>query len=274
MRSVGLHIRLNNSLIDGARKAIELGLETMQCFFVSQTSNKIMRIDEREQKEFLALRRNHFGNLYHHGSYWINLAGIDSTGYRPFTRELTIAKRLEFTHMVLHSGAAKGGITKMDGIDALVRMLNKITKQETDIQLILENTTHGGLSVGSDITDFYHVLQKLDYPERISFCIDTAHAFAYGYDIAKAGAEKEFIELLRYNIGLEKIVLIHLNDTRERCGSRIDRHLVVGEGAIGTEALKSFVTHHELCHIPIIMEPPAVSHEKEKKVLEMVKSWH
>ncbi|HML19249.1 MAG TPA: TIM barrel protein, partial [Candidatus Dependentiae bacterium] len=70
-----------------------------------------------------------------------------------------------------------------EGIDELARSLNYVMKYEREITIVLENTTHGNLSVGSDITDFKLLRAKLDYPERISFCIDTAHAYSYGYDL-------------------------------------------------------------------------------------------
>src|SRR5437667_347320 len=81
-----------------------------------------------------------------------------------------------------------------------------------DITIVLENTCHGKLAVGSDILDFKVLLEKINKPERIGFCIDTAHAYSFGYDIADDQMQDDFIRLLESTIGIERIKLIHLND--------------------------------------------------------------
>ena len=91
---------------------------------------------------------------------------------------------LSFLILFCHSGSAKGSTHYKEGVDILARALNILLKQEARIKVVLENTAHGKLTVGSDLTDFYELRQKLDNPERISFCVDTSHAYAYGYDIA------------------------------------------------------------------------------------------
>jgi len=151
-------------------------------------------------------------------------------GINILRRELTLAKSLEFTHLVLHPGSAKGAREKSEGIDALARMLNRLLFYERDIKVILENTAHGNMSVGSDLQDFQQLLQKLDQPERISFCIDTSHAHAFGYDIMDKSAQASFVDLLDELVGLERIVLIHLNDTKEKRGLVLIVMISLGRG--------------------------------------------
>ena len=274
MRPIGLHVRFTGTLQELVHKALTLKARIFQCFFVRQETGKMVDLTDDEIGEFLTLRRKHFDNLYLHGSYWINLASVRYNGFRAFERELALAKRLEFTHMIVHPGSAKGARNKEVGIDALARVLNRVTKKEQEIQFILENTTHGKLTVGSDISDFNILLHKLDFPDRISFCIDTSHAYGYGYNIVGEHEQEKFIQLLDEQIGIEKIVLIHLNDTEEKLGSRIDRHALVGQGMIGEAALRRFVSHPRLQNIPLIMELPVVSEEQEVAALEKVISWH
>ena len=137
----------------------------------------------------------------------------------------------------------------------------------------MENTAHGNMSVGSDLQDFHQLLQKLDHPEKISFCIDTSHAHAFGYDIADITKHGEFIDLLDELIGLERIVLIHLNDTKEKCGSLIDRHDIVGQGKLGDSVLKHFIAQPRLAHIPVLMELPVLPEQEEIALLRKVISW-
>src|SRR5205814_3541741 len=133
---------------------------------------------------------------------------------------------------------------------------------------LLENTCHGNLAVGSDITDFKQVLEKIDKPERIGFCIDTAHAYSFGYKITDQQSQLDFIRLLDATLGLERIKLIHLNDSAESFSSRIDRHAVFGKGKIGFETLVQFAQQPLLQHIPIILEMPELALEEEKLILK------
>lgn len=176
--------------------------------------------------------------------------------------------------MILHPGTAKGAKNKIEGIDALVAILNETMQQENRVRLVLENAVHGKMTVGSNLEDFAILKSKLKYPDQISFCIDTAHAYAHGYDITDPNKLEEFIALLDRTMGIDQIVLIHLNDTTNKLGSRIDQHAVPGEGRIGEDALKRFVLHPRLKHIPLLIEPPILSDEEQFALLEKVRSWH
>ena len=119
MSNVGLHFRLVNTLIDLAHKACRLNIPFFQCFLISQETGRLVQPKDAEIKSFVALRRQYFNQLYLHGSYWINLSSIEYNGFRTLKRELNIAKKLEFTHMILHPGFAKGAREKNEGIMAL-----------------------------------------------------------------------------------------------------------------------------------------------------------
>lgn len=274
MRHIGLHIRLTQSLLDLAQKAQRLQLPFFQCFFVIQETGKLAQVSEKEIKTFKKNFRPEFQSLYLHGSYWINLAGLKNNGFRVFQRELALAKKLSFTHMVLHPGAAKGARERVEGIDAFARMLNFILKNENDIQIILENTAHGNMTIGSDIHDFKLLFERLNHPEKVGFSLDTAHAYVYGYDIATEQGQEAFIELVDDAVGIDKIKLIHLNDAAHKCGSKIDRHAVIGKGNIGSTMLRHFILHPQLLHVPIVLELPVIAEEEEIAILDMVRSWH
>jgi len=270
---VGAHIRVRSSLLELLERADSLELPFFQCFFVPQESGKLIRVSRDDVYEFVKIRREHFKDLFCHVSYWVNLASLGSNGFMQLCREITFAKRLEFTHFVLHAGTAKGAIDRMQGIDALAQALNNLFEREQDIVVLLENSCHGNLAVGSDIVDFKYLLEKIDRPERLSFCIDTAHAYSFGYDVARIHEQEKFIDLLQATIGIERIKLIHLNDTVEKLGSRIDRHSIIGQGNIGENALKHFAQHSRLEHIPLLLELPELSVEDELLVLDKVREW-
>ncbi len=271
---VGLHARLDGPLDDIVQKALRLRLPFFQCFFVLLSTGKLIKLTKKQIDEFLAIRHKYFGNLYVHGSYWINLAGIKYNGHRALKRELDLAKKLAFTHMVLHPGSAKGARDKLEGIDALARALNTLLMHEHEIKIVLENTAHGNMSVGSDINDFGLLLKKIDHPDKLFFSLDTSHAYSYGYDISLNEEQDAFIDLVDHTMGLDRVVLIHLNDSSQKCGSRIDRHAVPGEGRIGEPALKRFMLHKKLIGVPVILELPVLSEKDEETILQKVRSWH
>jgi len=270
---VGAHIRMRSHLHELLERADALDLPFFQCFFVPQETGKLIQVSDDEARTFLQVRRARFGDLYCHASYWVNLSSLGNNGYPQLRREIILAKRLEFTHLVLHAGNAKGALHKNEGIDALAIALNNLFKRERDITVLLENTCHSNLAVGSDIFDFQLLLEKIDRPERIGFCIDTAHAYSYGYDVATQEGQTDFINVLDEAIGIERIKLIHLNDTVEKLGSFIDRHGVVGQGNIGEDALKRFAMHEALRTIPLLIESPELSVEQELVVLEKIRGW-
>jgi apurinic endonuclease APN1 len=269
---VGTHIRLETNILDVIQKAIRLNLPHFQTFAASDTGANL-KFSPAEVTEFIQLRRKHFQNLYLHSSYWVNLARENPRSYSTFLRELHIAEQLEFTHFIIHPGAANPAHDTQQSLRILANNLNKAVQTYPNITLLLENTAHGGHNIGSDIKNFQLLIPMLKFPEKIKFCIDTSHAHAYGYDLINADSRAKFIELLEKTISIAKIDLIHLNDTYEKLGSKIDRHLVPGEGQIGSAALQAFIQHPSLKEIPIILELPKIEEGDEIEIVTEISTW-
>lgn len=271
---VGLHIRITESLHDLVEKARRLELCFFQCFFSIKNRMALLQPTSKEIADFVAIRRTLFTNVYAHGSYWINLASVDHSEHYALDRELQLARALEFTHFVVHPGSAKGAESKQAALDAVARSVNKALKKHPDIILLLENTAHGNMTIGGDIHDLAQIYCKIDQPDRVAFCIDTAHAHVYGYDIVTEQGRSDFIMHLDKLLGISRIALIHVNDTHDTCGSKLDRHHLLGQGTIGLPALQAFVTDAQLRHIPILTEPPVASEEIEREQLNIMRSWY
>lgn len=230
MRLLGLHLRYENSLVDMAKLAISLNLDFFQFFLTLKTEGRVVNLDNNDIQEFLKLRRAHFKDLYMHSSYWVNLSSVKVTEHRLFARELALVKKLELTHVILHPGSSKGAKKVVNGIDALAKSLNNLTKNEPEIIFVLENIAQSKPSVGGDIDHFRILLEKLDIPERVKFCIDTAHAHSYGYDLVSEKGQQEFLNMYDQKVGLDKLGLIHVNDNAEKAGSHFDVHAKLGGG--------------------------------------------
>ncbi|MGE0206819.1 MAG: deoxyribonuclease IV [Candidatus Babeliales bacterium] len=272
MRTIGLHLRIFSDLVATAHQALALQLPTFQCFLMYQETKRPLRPSQKNIQQFLVLRQQ-FKELFVHGSYWINLCGVNAEkSLHVLKKELDVAKRCGFSHYILHPGSSNGLYEREKGIECLISTLNNLTDHEQDITIVLENTAHGGMSVGGDFADFVYILERLDYPERIKFCLDTAHAYAFGYDIVTA--REDFFKRIEQTIGFSSLAVIHLNDTQESLGLKRDRHEAPGQGNIGIEALQAIAMDERLKHIPLILETPQCSLEEQKSIIALIHGWH
>lgn len=282
IKRVGLHIRTKQGLTQVAQEALNFNLAHFQFFLTPSPKSSYLKI-EPELEDFLKIKRNNFQELYVHSSYWINPASGSPTGYGAsrglLKKELRLAQKLEIPYLIVHAGVAKDHPTtpndpyaKKAGIQSLARMLNHLLKKETTVQILIENCAHGNRSIGNDFNDFITLKQNLEHPEKIGFCIDLAHAFAYGYQLANT---KKFISTLESTIGLKSIKLIHFNDSAEPCASKKDHHALPGHGIIGKQALKAFIQHPTLNTIPLIIEPPHTHSSKSalKSLFDELTTW-
>lgn len=270
--AIGLHLRLDTSFSAAVEKALWVQQPLLQCFFMQQESKSPLRLSPPEIKTFVRDCRPLFSQLFLHGSYLINLAGVQPR-HPVLMRELSLAKRLFFTHMILHPGSAKGWGTKEAGIDQLARALNGLLAQERDITFVLENIAQAGMTIGGDLYDFRQLLERIDRPEKLAFCIDTAHAHSYGYDLVTPAGQDSFAHIVAQTIGWDHVALVHLNDTEQACASHKDQHCVLGQGEVGSVALRNFVNRAELRKKAVILELPALPEEQELALLSLVRDW-
>jgi deoxyribonuclease-4 len=272
MRAIGLHIRLDEGLKTVIDRVHQLQLTTLQCFLLHQVTQRYI---EPTADEIVAFKEAtaHVAQRFVHASYWTNLAHTAPTSVRFVQREIELAKRLGFTHIIFHAGHATGATDRMQGIDALARRLNFMLRREDEIQFILENSAHSNLSIGGNVADFRAILERLEHPEKIRFCLDTVHAHVYGYDLQSWYGQQVVLQAIDRAVGLERIALIHLNNTMQPRGSYIDEHLMLDQGDISLRALQLFVQQPPLAQVPIIMEMPAASLADEERQLALARSW-
>ncbi|MBT4855791.1 deoxyribonuclease IV [bacterium] len=272
---VGTHIRLHDTITNAINAAIRMDIPIFQTFLINSEGKRI-RIAPEEIEQFKKLKQQ-FESIFIHTSYWVNLSSKANHGMRALERELTLALQLGLTKLIIHPGAAVGFDNKkeckQDGIAILVERLNTIMKKYPSVTILLENTTHANNCIGSDLNDFKEIFSQLATTDNVQLCIDTSHAYGYGYDISTPEGQVEFIQLIDDVVGIDKVGLIHLNDTPEELGKKIDRHAAPGHGNIGSEALKQFVNQEALKDIPIILELPVVTQQEEIDAVELVKSW-
>src|ERR1700736_2948511 len=241
---LGAHMSIGG----GVHTAIERGW-SIKCtaiqIFVKNNMQWFARPLEREEiRAFLEHRqRGELLSIFAHANYLINLAATNpqfhSNSLRALSEELTRANQLELPFFVLHPGAHLGAGEEA-GLEKIVKSINrlfaKIPKVKTKIAL--ETTAGQGSCLGEKFEHFAHIIDNVREPDRLCVCLDTAHVFAAGYDI---GSEKDVRQTFREFdrvVGLDRLVAIHLNDSKTPRGSRVDRHEHIGRGKIGLPAFR------------------------------------
>ena len=205
--------------------------------------------------------RGKLGAVVAHAGYLINL-GVEGTenhgkSLQSLSDEMLRCEQLGIRSLVLHPGShlGKGAI---EGIGCVVRNLDRLHAEhpELKVRITLETTAGQGASLGARFEEIAAILAGVKETRRLEVCLDTAHAFAAGYDLsAPNGAEKTFAEFDKV-IGLHRLALLHLNDSKSSLGSRVDRHENLGKGKIGLEAFRWMMCSPSLATVPKILETP------------------
>lgn len=268
-RLIGLHLRCNEHLKNLIDKSMRLNLNIFQCFLRRQDGS-LLQPNREEHLQFMIFKQQ-VQQLYAHASYKINLADPNQHRHPALQHEIKLAFQLGFTHMIMHPGSAQNA---QQGIAAVVKQLNFLTEHVPDLTFVLENVAFGPPSIGGNIDHLVQILEKLQRPESVGICIDTAHAYAFGYNIADETGLMQFFDTLTTTGIINKINLIHINDTQTTLGSRHDVHCPLGQGNIGLTRLKQFALYNKLSQIPLICELPLLDEHHEQAALDTIKKWH
>lgn len=274
---LGVHMRISAGLEDAARCAAEIGCETIQVFAANPNAWHSPPIDSATGELFGKLTAElDLHPIAVHTPYLLNLASPDWRIYLASAHVLTDhmhrAETIRANFVVTHIGSHKGsGIEQ--GIRRVAEAISKALNQSTsNTMLLLENSAGSGDSVGSKFENLKAILDQLsNYKARIGICIDTAHLWAAGYDISNTDKVAQTFEAFDSAIGLERLKLLHLNDTKVELGSRVDRHANIGMGKIGEEGFHALLHYPPLANLAGVIEVPAKSIETDIHDLGVLK---
>ncbi|MGB8468370.1 MAG: deoxyribonuclease IV [Candidatus Babeliales bacterium] len=272
MRAVGLHLRIYHTLLETYQMAAALQLPLFQFFLVHQQTRKHIALSREERAACFALRDT-FAAICVHGAYWINVCQEANAGsIYLLKKELRLAVATGATQYILHPGSVLQSSDKDAGIQRLVHVLDDVMHMYPSITVVLENTAHGNGTIGSDINDLGAIQKMVKNSERLRFCIDTAHAHSYGYDLQTPKSRDAFIATIDAAIGLNTVALIHCNNTFEKQGSKIDKHVSLQQGVL-TQALPALLAHPAIKTIPVILELPELPMPEQLNCVEQVRAW-
>jgi len=259
---LGAHMSIRGGVSMAIERARSIRCTAMQIFVKNNMQWFARPLLREEIRAFLDdLQRGELLSVFAHANYLINLAAknpqFHANSIGALSEELVRADQLELPFLVLHPGAHLGageeaGLEKI--VYSIDEVFRKIPKVKTKIAL--EITAGQGSCLGHRFEHLAHIIANAREPDRLRVCLDTAHLFAAGYDISnESGVRKTFREFDRV-IGRDRLVAIHVNDSKTSRGSRVDRHEHIGKGRIGLEAFRVIMRSPRLREIPKVLETP------------------
>jgi deoxyribonuclease-4 len=206
-------------------------------------------------------KRLRLGAVFGHTGYLINLGAPPSANraksLQSLIQEITFADALGLPFLVLHPGAHLGAGEEA-GLGQIVAGLDEVARatKGSPVRIALENTAGQGSCLGNQLEHLAAIYDRVQKPERLALCIDTAHLFAAGYDIRTFEGWNKIILQLDKLIGRKQIAAFHLNDSKTDLNSRVDRHEHIGKGKIGLEGFRHIVNDARFKKTPGCLETP------------------
>ena len=258
MLTIGCHLSASRGYLHMAKEAASIGANTFQFFTRNPRGGNAKALNTADTEAFRAYAGEHaFGQILAHAPYTLNGCSADPA-IRDFARR-TMADdlaRLEATPGNLynfHPGSHVGQGTEA-GIAFIADMLSSVLFEGMHTTVLLETMAGKGSEIGGRFEELRAIIDRVDMSGCLGVCLDTCHVHDAGYDIVNDldGVLAEFDRV----IGLDRLKALHINDSKNPCGARKDRHEKLGEGHIGLPALLRVVSHPALRHLPMLLETP------------------
>jgi len=255
---------------------MDMGAEAMQIFLTPPQQWRSSRVEPEVAAEFRSrLKDSPVRPVFVHGVYLINLATSDSTMLLRSTSNLKSAMRtcgeMDIQGVIFHLGSHKGM-----GLDAVFEQIchavTEVLKETPEqVQLILENSAGSGGNIGGQWADLGRIIREVG-SDRVRVCLDTQHAYAEGYDLATAEGLERAMEEFQREVGWDRLVAVHANDSKVELGKERDRHENIGEGFIGREGFARIMAHPAFRGLPFLLEVPGFDNEgPDKRNVDILK---
>ena len=256
--TIGCHLSSSKGYLHMAKEAVSIGANTFQFFTRNPRGGTAKPLDPADAAAFRAYAGEHaFGQILAHAPYTLNGCSADPA-IRDFARR-TMADdlaRLEATPGNLynfHPGSHVGQGVEI-GIAFIADMLNSVLQPGLHTTVLLETMAGKGSEIGGRFEELRAIIDRVEQSDHLGVCLDTCHVHDAGYDIINDldGVLAEFDRV----IGLDHLLALHINDSKNPRSARKDRHEKIGEGCIGLEAIVRVVNHPALRHLPMLLETP------------------
>jgi Endonuclease IV (EC 3.1.21.-) len=270
MLKIGSHVSMSGPkmLLAASEEAVSYGSTTFMIYTGAPQNTKRKPIEELNIEAGKAHMKEHgIEEIVVHAPYIINIGNTENArtfrlGVDFLQQEVERTEAIGAKQIVLHPGAHVGAGVEA-GIRKIIEGLNEVLSYESDVQIALETMAGKGSECGKTFEELAMIIDGVTHNERLSVCFDTCHTHDAGYNIKEDfdGVLEEFDKI----IGIDRLKVLHINDSKNPRGARKDRHENIGFGYIGFDALDYIVHHPDLTHIPKILETPYVGADKDHK---------
>jgi deoxyribonuclease IV len=257
---IGIHVRVSGGYAKAIEHAKAAGCTAIQIFSSNPRSYRPSKIDKPALDAFAAMRREAgIDPCVIHTPYLINVASEDPKvleGSKTLLKaDLATAAAGEIKYVNTHLGSY-GKRDRNEGFVAMCHALEEVLDTiAPGVYLVIENSAGAGNLAGGTLEELGRLMRTLDHPQ-LGVCLDTAHAWAAGYQIDSAAGVDRFIAQAEEEIGLNRLHMFHFNDTEVPLGGARDRHHHIAEGVIGYEGFRALLAHRELQEKVAILETP------------------
>ena len=275
MKYVGAHVSAAGGVENVPERAHEIGATGFALFTKNQRQWKAKPLTD-ESIELFKKRCQKFDfsmdTVIPHDSYLINLGHPEKVQLKKsrdaFLDELQRCEQLDIQLLNFHPGSHLRKISEKECLKIIAESINEALTKTTFVKAVIENTAGQGSNMGYRFEHLAEIINQVEQKERVGVCIDTAHAYAAGYDLStKDGFDETFVQFEQI-VGFEKLFAMHLNDSKKELGSKVDRHESLGDGLIGLTPFKKIMSDSRFDGIPLILETPDTDRwAKEIKML-------
>ncbi|MEK4494850.1 deoxyribonuclease IV [Ureibacillus sp. FSL W8-0352] len=267
---IGSHVSMSGKkmLLAASEEAVSYGSTTFMIYTGAPQNTRRKAIEDLNIEAGLKHMKEHgISNIVVHAPYIINIANtvkpeVFALGVEFLQKEIERTEAIGATQIVLHPGSHVGA-GEEKGIKKIIEGLNEVLSVDSPVQIVLETMAGKGSECGKSFEEIAMIIDGVTNNERLSVCFDTCHTHDAGYNIVEDfdGVLEQFDKI----IGLDRIKVVHINDSKNERGARKDRHENIGFGHIGFDVLNYIVHHEAFKEIPKILETPWVGTDSKNK---------
>ena len=271
---IGNHLTSSKGFEAMGKMALKLGGDTFAFFTRNPRGGSAKEIIPEDAKKLCELMtRQNFGKLVAHAPYTMNVCSakedICQFSKNMLKEDMARMEYVPGNYYNFHPGSHTGLGTEV-AIPMIAEALNEALTPDMDTIVLLETMAGKGSEVGATFEELQEIIERVELKDKVGVCFDTCHVWDGGYDIVNNldGVLEEFDRV----IGLDRLKAVHFNDSMNDCGSHKDRHARIGEGKIGSEAMKRVVQHPLLQGKPFILETPNDDEGYAREIM-LMRSW-
>lgn len=271
MVKLGCHVSMSGKkmLLGSSEDAYKYGANTFMIYTGAPQNTRRKPIEELNIEAGIKHMGEHnISDMVVHAPYIINIANTIKAatfeiGVEFLQLELERTEAIGAKQIVLHPGAHVGAGVDA-GINRIIEGLNEVLRPEQNVQIALETMAGKGTEIGRSFDELAKIIDGVTHNEKLSVCLDTCHIHDAGYEITE-GRFNDVLNEFDKIIGVDRIQVVHVNDSKNECGAKKDRHENIGFGHIGFDTLHEVIYHDSFVHLPKILETPFVGEDKKNR---------